>query len=285
MSAEHHQNISKTFDKDDLNQQTIESVLERSNDSSVRPRNQVDSLLSVHTLTLLADHIQSPKQDEQSNQLISSLLRVIAEKQTKLEENECEGAELKQTIQQTKTEVAITDNFFVTSEIIITFNPTHCSVNGSTVTRLNVDGWVGCFTSFISNGIHRLSIKTESIYVKIGVCDAAVHQQYINSATFKSSRAAMMYNNDGGIYSAEKKLAQNPKPRVGQEWSAEVDVEKRTLHFFIDGVQQTHHFINIPVPFVFAIDIYNKDIPINITFFGEETRSHVTKTGIGHNVG
>ncbi|KAK2957272.1 hypothetical protein BLNAU_7650 [Blattamonas nauphoetae] len=93
-----------------------------------------------------------------------------------------------------------------------------------------------------------------------------------------------MYNN-GSLFSAGRQLVRNTPPREGQEWSAEADLEKRTLHFFIDGVQQPHHFTDIPVPLVFAIDVHTKDIPIEITFWGEEQQSHVIHQGIGHNLG
>ncbi|KAK2955229.1 hypothetical protein BLNAU_9781 [Blattamonas nauphoetae] len=73
--------------------------------------------------------------------------------------------------------------------------------------------------------------------------------------------------------------------RGGQEWSAEADLEKRTLHFFIDGVQQPHHFVNIPVPLVFVIDVHTKDGSVEITHWGEEKQSHVTFRGTGHNLG
>ncbi|KAK2956180.1 hypothetical protein BLNAU_8743 [Blattamonas nauphoetae] len=87
MFAEPHQNISKIDDKDETNLQTIESVLEWLSDSSVHPRNKVNSFQWFHIPTLLTTHIQ-PQQDQQveqhqppvehNNEVLSQLLQRIA---------------------------------------------------------------------------------------------------------------------------------------------------------------------------------------------------------------
>ncbi|KAK2960273.1 hypothetical protein BLNAU_4826 [Blattamonas nauphoetae] len=268
------------------------------------------------------------------------LRKELAMEREKRKENERVMADLKQTSEQMKTEVARKERFFVSSDTIVAFSPNHCRVSGSTVTRINTNNWAGCFTKPVSKGIHRLSIRTQAEYVMFGVCDAAVYPQFLTSATYQSPKAALMYNYNGYLFSAGNSRGQNTIPQKGQEgvdynqsakdpgfvsaptcsgcvesgeslswslirkegltilgdgilsifnpgqeWSAEADLEKRTLHFFIDGVQQPLHFISIPVPLVFAIDSSSKDIPIEITFWGEETQSHVTFQGTGHNLG
>ncbi|KAK2958714.1 hypothetical protein BLNAU_6217 [Blattamonas nauphoetae] len=410
MLPDNQQNISKSDDKDEMNHPTIESVLEWLSDSSVHPRNKVNSFQWFHIPTLLTTHIQSqPK--KQNNELLSQLLQrmmtildecfdsqtpiankrllhsslsqlsqspslpptiqrdmekcfaslkfveegqfVLVEKDTldslemkehtieeqkqqldvqrqklsesekkkaqleeekaewmeerkthlstiqslqkeneqlrselasktqKLEENERVIEEQKQTIQQTKTEVARKEPI-VASDVIFAFSPTHFRVSGSTVTQL-IGGWTGCFTRAVSNGIHRLSIRNVATKVMIGVLDAMEFPKHLTTAVYTSPKAAMMYNN-GCLWSACKQLARNTRPQPGQEWSAEADLEKRTLHFFIDGVQQKHHFINIPVPLVFALDVHSHGTQVEITFWGE-TQSHVTFEGTGHNLG
>ncbi|KAK2947301.1 hypothetical protein BLNAU_17777 [Blattamonas nauphoetae] len=86
---------------------------------------------------------------------------------------------------------------------------------------------------------------------------------------------------DGSLCSDRRDIVQNTPPQPGQEWSAVADLETRTLHFFIDGVEQRHIFTDIPVPLVFAIDVLWKDVPIEITFWGEVTKSNVTHKGPG----
>ncbi|KAK2953966.1 hypothetical protein BLNAU_11068 [Blattamonas nauphoetae] len=121
-----------------------------------------------------------------------------------------------------------------------------------------------------------------SILAVIGVCGDAEYPAHLTSSVHLSPKAAMMFSDSGWLFSADKRIAQNTPPREGQEWSAEADLERRTLHFFIDGVQQPHHFRNLPVPLVFAIEVLTKDIPIEITFWGELMKSHVMHQGIGH---
>ncbi|KAK2955225.1 hypothetical protein BLNAU_9777 [Blattamonas nauphoetae] len=132
-------------------------------------------------------------------------------------------------------------------------------VSGSTVTRINSFGWAGCFTKTVSKGIHRLSIKTKAQTVMLGILDAAEFPKLMTADVSASPKAAMMYSKYGSLWSADKRIALNAQPEKGQEWSAEADLEKRTLHFFIDGVQQQHHFVNLPVPLVFALDVHNED--------------------------
>ncbi|KAK2954594.1 hypothetical protein BLNAU_10445 [Blattamonas nauphoetae] len=96
-----------------------------------------------------------------------------------------------------------------------------------------------------------------------------------------------MDNSDGYLHTADYFGAQNTTPQPEQEWSAEADLENMTLHFFVDGVQQEHHFATIPVPLVFAIQAgtSSKDIPIEITFWGKLKKSSVTFKGTGRNMG
>ncbi|KAK2947311.1 hypothetical protein BLNAU_17787 [Blattamonas nauphoetae] len=209
----------------------------------------------------------------------------LASKTQKLEENDRVIAELTQTIQQMKAELAARPTLIDASNVIVAFSPLHFRVRGSTVKRINSQSWVGCFTKPVSKGIHRMSIKTEAPNVMMGVLDSAESPKHLTSVVFTSPKAALMYNNDGYLWSAGYTLVQNTKPHAGQEWSAEADLEKRTLHFFIDGVQQPHHFTNIPVPLVFTINAYKKDVPIEITFWGELKKSSVTFAGTGHNLG
>ncbi|KAK2947735.1 hypothetical protein BLNAU_17335 [Blattamonas nauphoetae] len=198
----------------------------------------------------------------------SNLQQQHAQLQTKFEEAEIQNAQLRselanktQIIQQMKAEVVRNEEFVVSSNIIVTFSPEHFRVNGSTVTRINSTGWVGCFTKPVSKGIHRMSIRNPGTDgIMFGVLNAAKTSKYLTFGANKSSEAAMMNNADGYLYSAGKYPARNIWPREGQEWSAEADLEKRTLHFFIDGIQQQHHFMSIPVPLVFAIDAFYQDV-------------------------
>ncbi|KAK2947524.1 hypothetical protein BLNAU_17544 [Blattamonas nauphoetae] len=172
------------------------------------------------------------------------------------------------------------------NECVIAFSPDHFRVNGFSVTRTNFDrSWASCFTKPVSKGIHRLSIINSASRLMIGVCDAAEYPKFLASAVQNSPKAAMMHNVDGHLWSAGKRVAQNTPPEKRQEWSAEADLEKRTLHFFINGVQLLHHFINIPVPLVFALDAYFNDSQIEITFWGELKESSVTFEGTGHRLG
>ncbi|KAK2957911.1 hypothetical protein BLNAU_7087 [Blattamonas nauphoetae] len=234
--------------------------------------------------THLSMNLSLQKEKEQIQQENDQLRSELANKTLKLEEKEKILIQTQQTFQQMKAEVARKEQFFVSSEIIVSFSPNHFRVSGSTVTRINSTAWAGCFTKAVSKGIHRLSIKTNA-YVLIGVIDAAKFPHFKTKGTYTSSRAAMINNLSGFLLSANRKVALNEIPRKGQELSAEADLGKRTLHYFIDGVQQTHHFVNIPVPLVFALDVYNKDAQIEITFWGEEKQSHVTVQGTGHNLG
>ncbi|KAK2943347.1 hypothetical protein BLNAU_21736 [Blattamonas nauphoetae] len=77
MFAEPQQYFPKISYKEELNQLTIELVLEWLSDSSVHPRNKVNSYLWFHIPTLLTTHIQ-PQQDQQNQQnteLLSQLLQ------------------------------------------------------------------------------------------------------------------------------------------------------------------------------------------------------------------
>ncbi|KAK2950571.1 putative Protein kinase domain containing protein [Blattamonas nauphoetae] len=216
----------------------------------------VEKERTIQSLQIEKDQIQ--KENEQ-------LRSELARKTQKLEENERVIAELKQTIPQMNAEVPTRSQPNITSDVIVAFSPEHYRVSRSTVTRINATGWVGCFTKPVSRGIHRLSINNEPDGVMIGVCDAANYPKYLTKEVYNSTKAAMMCNNGGSLYSASTISALNTPPKKGQEWSAEADLEKRTLHFFIDGVQQKHHIINIPVPLVFAIDASHKDESIEIT--------------------
>ncbi|KAK2944361.1 hypothetical protein BLNAU_20706 [Blattamonas nauphoetae] len=184
-----------------------------------------------------------------------------------------------------KTEVARKEQI-VTSDVIVAFSPHHIGLNGSIIRRINSSGAVGCFTKPVSKGIHRLSIRNAGTDgIMFGVLDAAEYPKHLTTTVHTSPKAAMMYNATGLLYSADRGIVLNTKPRDGQEWSAEADLAKRTLHFFVNGVLQPHYFINVPVPLVFAIDTFFKDVPIEITFWGELKKSNVTNQGTGHNLG
>ncbi|KAK2947282.1 hypothetical protein BLNAU_17758 [Blattamonas nauphoetae] len=215
--------------------------------------------------------------------LIQSLQR---EKEQMRVDHNRQVEDLYHTIQQMKIEAASPPQPIVASDVIVAFNPNHIRVSGSTVTQINSDQFSnGCFTKSVSKGIHRLTLKTEAEYVMFGVLDAAEYPNYLTELVSGSPKAAMMYGFDGWLLSAGKQLVRNTRPEKGQEWSAEADLEKRTLHFFIDGVQQQHHFINIPVPLVFAIETYWKNTLIEIMYWGELKKSNVTFQGSGHNLG
>ncbi|KAK2944073.1 hypothetical protein BLNAU_21022 [Blattamonas nauphoetae] len=74
MLPDFQQNVSKTDDKDEMNDLTIESVLEWLSDSSVHPRNKVHSFQWFHIPTLLTTHIQS-QPTTQNNEVLSQLLQ------------------------------------------------------------------------------------------------------------------------------------------------------------------------------------------------------------------
>ncbi|KAK2954599.1 hypothetical protein BLNAU_10450 [Blattamonas nauphoetae] len=177
------------------------------------------------------------------------------------------GVSYHQPIKKMMKEVTARFRPIDASDVIVAFSPDSYRMNGSTVTRINSNSWAGCFTKPVSKGIHRLSIKTEGDFVMFGVLDAAEYPDYLTSSVSYSPKAAMMWSDEGTLWSANKQIAQNTRPEKGQELSAEADLGKRTLHFFVDGVQQQHFFIDIPVPLVFAIDArtYSKDVPIEIT--------------------
>ncbi|KAK2950601.1 hypothetical protein BLNAU_14493 [Blattamonas nauphoetae] len=197
--------------------------------------------------------------EEENKQLRSEL----ANQTTKPAENEGGPSPVQQSVQPTKTEVTVQSQPIVASDVIVAFDPEHIRVSGSAVTKIHKESfWASGFTKPVSKGTHRLSIRYLAGHVKIGVLDAAEYPNYLTKGAYHSPKAAMM-STGGHLTSARQKLARNTKPEKGQEWSAEADLEKRTLHFFIDGVQQKHHFINIPVPLVFAIEALYKDIPID----------------------
>ncbi|KAK2960105.1 hypothetical protein BLNAU_4988 [Blattamonas nauphoetae] len=200
----------------------------------------------------------------------------------KLEEMERRLTQTQQTIEARPNAVIERTKPVVASDVIVAFSPIHFKLSGSTVTHIS-GGWVSCFTKPVSKGIHRLSIKS-SESVAFGVLEPSEVPKYLTTNVFASPKVAMMQNS-GFLLSAGKKLVQNTMPHAGQEWSAEADLEKRTLHFFLDGVQQPHHFIDIPVPLVFAIDVFSENGPIEITFWGELNQSNVTFQGTGHNLG
>ncbi|KAK2950575.1 hypothetical protein BLNAU_14467 [Blattamonas nauphoetae] len=183
-----------------------------------------------------------------------------------------------QTIQQMPTELPQRSQPIVASDVIVAFSPEHYRMRGWTVTRINSTGNVGCFTRPVSTGIHRLSITTEANDVMIGVCDAAECTNHLTDDISESPKAALM-NWNGYLISGRQYLAQNAEPEKGLEWSAEADLEKRTLHFFINGIQLEHHFVNIPVPLVFALNAYWEDATIGITLWGELKESSVMLSG------
>ncbi|KAK2950596.1 hypothetical protein BLNAU_14488 [Blattamonas nauphoetae] len=192
---------------------------------------------------------------------------------------------VQQSLQQTKTEVAVRSQRFVTSDVIVAFSPDQYEVRGWTVTRIGQYGCAGCFTKPVSKGIHRLTITTEAEYVRFGVIDADEYPKYLTSAVHNSRKAMMMQNDSGYLFSAGSPLAYNTRPEPGQSWSAEADLEERTLHFFVNGVQQQHHFTHIPVPLVFAIETSYASTTVEFTFWGELNQSSVTFEGTGHYLG
>ncbi|KAK2944769.1 hypothetical protein BLNAU_20302 [Blattamonas nauphoetae] len=389
MFTEPCQNLSTIDGKDETNHPTIESVLEWLSDSSVHPRNKVNSFQWFHIPTLLTTHIQS-QPTKQDNEVLSQLLQrmmtildecfdshtplpnkrllhsslsqlsqspsldpkikrgasqcltslesieegryvlveidILEAKLKKSEtmktslyqdnlqlhaklfeserkfaqleqekeqiQRECERlrgesekrvTEMQRTMEGMRDQLDTCARWIESNDCIVAFSPDHFRVRGSTVTRINSDNsWAGCFTQPVSKGIHRLSIKTIGEFVMIGVCDAAEYPNYFKADVSDSPKAAMM-NWKGYLISGRQYLAQNAEPKKGQELWVESDLEKRTLHFFIDSVQQPNHFINIPVPLVFAIDAgyFSKDVPIEITFWGELKKSNVTFPGTG----
>ncbi|KAK2950598.1 putative Serine/threonine-protein kinase PAK 1 [Blattamonas nauphoetae] len=253
-------------------------------------REELDSTRSeLDTTKMVVDQLHSKLNESErmcatlktENQ---KLRKDLANKTSKPPENARGPNPAQQSVQQTKTEVTARSQPIVASDVIVAFSPDQYEVRGWTVTRIGQYGCAGCFTKPVSKGIHRLTITTEAEYVMIGVLDAAKYPKYLTKEVNKSPKAVMMHNY-GGLFSAGKLHALNSKPEEGQEWSAEADLGKRTLHFFIDGVQQKHYFINIPVPLVIAIEAIHKDTQIKITFWGELKSSSVTFEGTGHNLG
>ncbi|KAK2960108.1 hypothetical protein BLNAU_4991 [Blattamonas nauphoetae] len=207
----------------------------------------------------------------------------LASTKQKLDEMERRLTQAQQTIEATQTAVIARTTPVVASDVIVAFSPTHFRLNGSIVTKLT-GTHCGCFTKPISKGIHRMSIKTTA-RVNFGVLDASDYPNRLTFDVYDSPKAALMYNDSGCLYSARRPSVKNTIPQKGQEWSAEADLEKRTLHFFLDGVQQPHHFIDIPVPLVFAIEAYDKDATVEILSWGELKQSHVTFEGTGRKLG
>ncbi|KAK2957983.1 hypothetical protein BLNAU_7159 [Blattamonas nauphoetae] len=224
------------------------------------------------------------KKKEESQRENDELRSELASKTQKLEENERNLTQTQKTIKEMQARLNAISKEIVASDVIVTFSPNHFRLSGSYIS--NISGkWGSCFTKPVSTGIHRLSIRTfgtSDIY--FGACDASDHPTYLNRFVHGSANAAMMLKSNGSLDPTGKNEIRNLSPREGQEWSAEADMEKRTLHFFLDRVQQANHFINIPVPLVFAIDTKTKDAPIEITFWGELKVSHVKNYGLGHNL-
>ncbi|KAK2961688.1 hypothetical protein BLNAU_3486 [Blattamonas nauphoetae] len=209
----------------------------------------------------------------------------LASTKQRLDEMERRLTQAQQAIEVTQTAVTVRTTPVVASDVIVAFSPTYIRLSGSTVIRTR-EGWIGCYTRPVSKGIHRLSIRSFGNHgLMIGVLDAAESPKLLKSAAYTSLKGAMMHTCNGYLYSANRYFTSNTKPRDGQEFSAEADLEKRTLHFFLDGVQQQHHFVNIPVPLVFSIDSYYKDMSIEILSWGEIKQSGVTFEGTGHNLG
>ncbi|KAK2956179.1 hypothetical protein BLNAU_8742 [Blattamonas nauphoetae] len=221
------------------------------------------------------------KKARQENELLRSDLETTT---STLETKERSLIQAKQLFDRMEAKLTARSQPIVASDFIVTFSPDCFKLSGSYVA--NVSGsWGSCFTKPVSTGIHRLSIRNfGTSEISIGVCDPAECPNHLASRLHGSPKAAMMHKQDGHLWSAGKRLVQNTAPQKFQEWSVEADLEERTVHFFVDRVQQPHHFTNIPVPLVFAIDTIDKDVPIEITFWGE-TQSHVTFEGTGHNLG
>ncbi|KAK2949708.1 hypothetical protein BLNAU_15379 [Blattamonas nauphoetae] len=211
------------------------------------------TFLSLIT-SLQKEKEQLQREKEQIQQEKEQLRSELVNKSRKLEEREKNQALVQQAIQPIATEVPRMKQLLA-SDVIVAFNPNHFILSGSTVRHIS-DQWTGCFTRPVSKGIHRLTIKNVGTGgIMIGVCDNAEYPKFLKSQTHNSPKAAMMGNSNGYLWTAGH-AGQNTAPQNGQEWSAEADLEKRTLHFFIKDVQQPHYVFNIPVPLVFALDVY-----------------------------
>ncbi|KAK2956308.1 hypothetical protein BLNAU_8675 [Blattamonas nauphoetae] len=190
------------------------------------------TLLSMNQ-SLNQEKEQKRQENEQLKQVNQHLRMELAKKTQKQEEKKVNDTPTQQTVQPKMTAVSKKEKMFVSSDIIVAFNPTHFRVCGPTITRLGSHDWACCFTKPISKDIHRLSIKTEA--------------SIVNGGAYNSPKAGMMFNKTGKLYIAKNTRFQNTALRRGQELSVEADMKKKTFHFFVDGVQQPHHFINIPV--------------------------------------
>ncbi|KAK2946625.1 hypothetical protein BLNAU_18461 [Blattamonas nauphoetae] len=225
----------------------------------------------------LENKIKTPQNSQQLSSSLSSRIR----------EQDKWGQLRYQPISSQRTNLFERSPPNLSSEAVSAFSPAHFRVSGSTVTRINSDGWTGCFTKPVSKGVHGLSISTTAQHVMIGVLDAAEYPARLTSAAWQSPRAAMIYLANGRPFSggedtANKTRITNSAPREGLEWSAEADLEKRTLHFFINGKQMPHYFINIPVPLVFAINAYFEDDQVEITFWGGLNKTESIFEGTWH---
>ncbi|KAK2940534.1 hypothetical protein BLNAU_24549 [Blattamonas nauphoetae] len=149
--------------------------------------------------------------------------------------------ELSQTIEQIKA-----DN------IIVTFDPTCFIMKSATVTRINTQEHAGCFTKPVLKGIHRMSLKIEDVIVLMGVIDATKYHNHLTTFVYTSPNAAMMNRNNGYLYG----------------WPNHCS-ERRSS----ERAGVPHHFVNIPVPLVFALDVRTKKVPIPIATIGERRRN------------
>ncbi|KAK2957982.1 hypothetical protein BLNAU_7158 [Blattamonas nauphoetae] len=241
--------------------------------------------LRANKESYLCEIVSLQRSTEQTDEENSKLRSELGTTTQKLEEIEQVLIHAQQTMERMKKEIAEKEQFYVASDVIVAYSTEHFRVSESTVTRINSSGYAGCFTEPVSEGIHRLTIRNVGANVQIGVLDNAECPTSLTKPVYVSPKAAMMFNSDGSLYSAGKRLGQNSKPELGQEWSAEADLDERTLHFFIDHVQQQHYFTNIPVPLVFAITTDTKDAQIEITAWEEMNESHKAFEGTEHKLG
>ncbi|KAK2961699.1 hypothetical protein BLNAU_3136 [Blattamonas nauphoetae] len=180
------------------------------------------------------------------------------------------------------------------SEVIVSFITDHFRLSGLTVTKINATNWASCFTKPISQEIHRLTIRVNpsnvgmafgiSTLSVIGVIAAADYPSFLTTYFYASGKAATVYTSNGVIYTGSSSPATNKLVGTVQLFSVEANLEKKTLHFFYDGVQQPNHFVGIPVPLVFGISSYNQNHLVDITFWGEVKQPSVTYEGTGHNL-
>ncbi|KAK2943716.1 hypothetical protein BLNAU_21367 [Blattamonas nauphoetae] len=249
-------------------------------------------LLQIETLQKQLDDQkrQFERDQAKTKEENSKLIKELDTLKTNLQKTTQTNTEKDKTIQQLQATVSRLESQLlslrtppISTNVIKVFNSAHVKLENSVLTKKSADAWVSCFTKVITSGIHRLSIKTAAPHAMLGIVAPCVYPELVSKGFHSSGKAAAMYNN-GVLYTGGETTHKNCALPKDQIWTAEANLSKKTLHFFIGGDQQPNHFVNIPVPLVFSIGIYDLNSTITITSWTELSTSGIQYEGTGHNL-